>query len=103
MSKPLVDNAADSEQVKKAQKKAKRDRDRELDDLRRIMDTDHGRRFIWRLLDRAGLYRTSFTGNSETFFREGMRNLGLMVQADIHEACPEKYMLMLTESKSDPS
>ena len=73
----------------------------EVDDLKWIMSNKRGRRFAWRLLDRAGIYRTSFTGNSTTFFNEGMRNIGLMLVADIHEACPEAYALMIKENRND--
>lgn len=72
----------------------------EFEDLKWVMSNKRGRRFAWRLLDRAGIYRTSFTGNSTTFFNEGMRNIGLMLVADIHEACPEAYALMIKENKN---
>ena len=54
-----------------------------------------------RLLERTGVFRSSFTGNSETFFLEGQRNVGLMLMAQIHDACPEKYTAMLEEQKHD--
>jgi len=73
----------------------------EIEDLKWVMSNKRGRRFAWRLLDRAGIYRTSFTGNSTTFFNEGMRNIGLMLVADIHEACPEAYALMIKENRND--
>ncbi|NDD53499.1 endopeptidase [bacterium] len=73
----------------------------EAEDLKWVMGNKRGRRFAWRLLDRAGIYRTSFTGNSTTFFNEGMRNIGLMLVADIHEACPEAYALMIKENRND--
>jgi hypothetical protein len=94
-------NAADEENVKGRKRKDEQIRDRELHDTRSIMDTLEGRRFIWRLLDRAGVFRTSFTGNSTTFFNEGQRNMGLIVLADVHEACADKYILMMTEAKKD--
>lgn len=71
----------------------------ELNDMRQIMATDYGRRFMWNLLAKAGVYRTSFTGNSTTFFNEGQRNIGLMMQSQILQACPEQYIVMLNESK----
>lgn len=54
---------------------------------------------MWKLLAETGLYKTSFTGNSETFFREGARNVGLKLMAQIHELTPDAYGLMLKESK----
>ncbi|NDF13319.1 MAG: endopeptidase [Proteobacteria bacterium] len=71
----------------------------EEEDLKWVMSNKRGRRFVWRLLDRAGIYRSSFTGNSTTFFNEGQRNIGLMLVAAIHEACPDQYLAMIKEQK----
>lgn len=71
--------------------------EQERDDFKWLMGSKRGRRIVWRLLERTGVYRTSFTGNSETFFREGQRNVGLMLMAQIHEVCPDQYALMLKE------
>lgn len=71
----------------------------EVEDFKWIMSNKRGRRFVWRLLDKAGVFRSSFTGNSETFFREGQRNLGLQVLAMIHEHTPDAYTLMLSEQR----
>lgn len=71
------------------------------EDLRFIMGSASGRRFVWRILETAGLYRSSFTGNSETFFREGMRNIGLQLVGQIHSVCPDQYAIMVKESQLD--
>lgn len=92
-------NASDEEQVKGRKRKEDKVRDRELNDLRKVMDSMEGRRFVWRLLEKAGVFRTSFTGNSTTFFNEGMRNMGLMILGDVHEACADAYIRMMNESK----
>lgn len=94
-------NAADEESVKTRKRKDEQVRDREMHDMRTVMSSAEGRRFIWRLLEKAGVFRTSFTGNSTTFFNEGMRNMGLVVLADVHEACAEQYIVMMNESKKD--
>ena len=68
-------------------------------DFKWIMSNKRGRRYIWRLLEKAGVFRSSFTGNSATFFNEGQRNLGLSVLAMIHEHTPDAYTLMLNEQR----
>lgn len=73
--------------------------EQERDDMKWLMGSKRGRRIVWRLLERTGVYRSSFTGNSETFFREGQRNVGLMLMAQIHEVCPDQYALMLKEQR----
>lgn len=68
-------------------------------DLRWIMGSRQGRRFVFRRLSSMGLYRSSYTGNSETFFREGMRNVGLQWMADIERVCQEEFIAMLKENQ----
>ena len=70
------------------------------DDLKFLLSTQHGRRYLHELLDYCGLYRTSMAGSSETFFREGMRSTGLKILADITEADPEAYLKMMSETKN---
>lgn len=99
--KKVQANAADENEIKGARDREKRREMRDRDDLKQILDTKAGRRFIWRKLQECGFFRSSFTGNSETFFREGMRNMGLKLMAEVNEACPEAYVLMLKESQED--
>lgn len=95
----IVKNAADEEQVKKAGEREKRGRDQDLSDLRRILEADHGRRFIWKTLVHCGIFTSSFTGNNTTFFNEGRRDVGLKILADVMEAKPEAYTQMAQDAK----
>jgi len=70
-----------------------------LNDMRYVLSSVQGRRLIWRILDMAGVYRSSFTGNSTTFFNEGARNIGLRVLSDVMDAKPEAFLLMQNEDK----
>ena len=70
-----------------------------LNDVRHVLSSVQGRRFVWRILDMAGVYRSSFTGNSSTFFNEGARNIGLRVLSDVMDAKPEAFLLMQQEDK----
>lgn len=97
MEEPLVKNAADERQLKEADKHLKHRRLIEIEDLKFILKTEQGRRLLYRYLCECGVYRTSFTGNSTTFYNEGMRNIGLKLLADIEEAMPEAYLLMIKE------
>jgi len=83
----------DVEQARKVE------RDQEKADFAWLMSDKRGRRFIWRMLETTGVYRSSFTGNSETFFREGARNVGLKLISDIHEFAPDAYPMMLEEQR----
>lgn len=73
-------------------------KNREFDeDLILEMSTVWGRRNVWRLLEEAKVHSTTFTGNSQTYFLEGKRDIGLWKLAHIMRVCPEKYILMLQE------
>jgi len=75
-------------------------REKELNDLRWVMGSKQGRRFMWRLLSGAGLYRSSFSVEPAVMaFNEGYRNGGLRQLNDIMEACSDRYTEMLVEQK----
>ena len=99
--KVLVRNAADKKQVKSAAKKEKSQREKEIDDVYFLLQNVQGRRFLYRYLTKCGVYRSSFTGNSQTFFREGERNIGIQLIDDIMEADPDKYTLLMKENRSN--
>jgi hypothetical protein len=68
----------------------------ELDDVKSVMGMAGGRRFIWRILEQAGIFGSLFSSDPLLMAaKEGQRNLGLMVFTDIIEACPEKYLTMV--------
>lgn len=87
--------------VAERRRKDKDARKQELADLRWLMGQPQGRRFMWRVLERAGVYKTSFTGNSATFFNEGKRDMGLWALATVMEACPEQFLSMTQENRKD--
>jgi hypothetical protein len=73
----------------------------EIGDLKWLMSNKRGRRVVWRLLEKAGLYRSSFNNSgSITAFNEGQRNVGLRLMALIHTHCAEQYMTLLQEKNS---
>jgi hypothetical protein len=75
-------------------------RELEANDLRHVMGGKEGRRFIWRQLEDAGIYRSSFDLNHAAMaFNEGNRNRGLKLMTDIMDVCPNYYTLMLNEHK----
>jgi hypothetical protein len=94
-------NAADAVAVAERKRKADRAETKRLAALKTVMSTREGRRYVWWLLDQCGVFRTSFTGNSTTFFNEGQRNVGLILMGDVNAACPEQYLVMINEAKED--
>lgn len=75
---------------------------RHADDVKKVMATESGRRFVWGLLDQAGVFRISFTGEvNSTIFNEGNRNSGLSLFNDVLKFCPELYLKMAAEAEKD--
>ena len=100
--KPIIGNVADAKQIKKAKLTEEQERLQELNDFADILNTPGGRRFIWKLLGKAGVFELSFSFTEKdtvTAFREGRRNVGLQYLKDINEEFPEAYALMAKEAK----
>lgn len=94
-----IDTRAQDRARALAQERQRAARETEKEDIKLLMSEAWGRRLVWRMLDRAGVYRTTFRTSSEMGFLEGMRNMGLMLVTDIHEVCPDLYVKMLNEAK----
>lgn len=56
---------------------------RDQDALLTILNSESGRWFLMRLLDKTKVNADNFTGNSQTFYNEGMRKVGLLIPNDI--------------------
>lgn len=70
----------------------------EQEDVSWLMGNKRGRRLVWRLLERAGVYRSSFSTDALTMAKsEGRRETGLALLADISIE-PESYIAMLREA-----
>ena len=71
----------------------------EIGDIVWLMNNGkRGRRIVRRLLDQAGVYQLSYTGEAlSTAFNEGRRNHGLRLMDLVTTHCPEQYVLLLRE------
>lgn len=96
---PIVQNAADESQVKNAGTKEKRQREKDLDDVRNVLTTLPGRRLLWRYLSECGVFRTSWHPSALIHFNEGKRDMGLKILADITDADENFLLQMMKENK----
>ena len=74
----------------------------EVDDFKWLMNSKQGRRFMWRLLALAGVFRNPFAGaglESQTAFNCGLQAMGQTLMSEIHEHCPEQYHSMVKEQQ----
>ena len=65
-------------------------RNQDIADIRALLQTREGARFLCRLLEMCGVYRLSYVpGDTHgTAFAEGKRNIGLAIYADIEDMRP---------------
>lgn len=75
-------------------------KEQQLIDLKVVMSSPEGRRFVWRMLGDAGVFRPSFVAGSAdiTFFNEGSRNFGLILLTEIMAELPESFLIMQREA-----
>ena len=90
-------NVADVRSIDSAGKKQKEVERQQIDDLRKILDSDHGRRFLWRLLVHCRINASVFEPNSKIAYNSGMQDVGHFVLGEIVKARPEAYLLMMQE------
>lgn len=80
----------------------RKDVERELrNDISDIVSTDSGRRFVWWLLSITGVYLPSYTGNSDTYFNEGRRAVGLEVMHRLASVAPQEFVSMIQSGGND--
>lgn len=102
MSEPraLVRNAADPKQVSFAGRKVKEARELELSDLRQVLQTEAGRRFVWRALGYCQVFGDGFDESPHrTAFNAGVKNVGAFLMAEITSADEEAFFLMMRENR----
>tara|TARA_R110001583_G_scaffold652_3_gene5938 strand:- start:45 stop:311 length:267 start_codon:yes stop_codon:yes gene_type:complete len=82
----------------KKQEEGKSKRDQRMDDLRQILATAYGRRYMDGLLEFHCVFLSiPGTNNSERDKRLGMREAGLRIMSEIAEARPDLLKLRLSE------
>lgn len=93
------DIAAEAQDEEAKRKRQAAEVEQEAEDWLWLMGSARGRRIVWRLLERAGMYRTSFTGqDSLTNFNEGQRNIGLAIQAKVNRHALQHASKMVREN-----
>lgn len=100
MSKDILNLSAKRQEINKSDKRKKQ---REQNDIRKLLKLVEGRRFFSRLWAESGLTNSSFVpGNdSQTIFNEGQRNIGLWALDEIMAVKPDAFAQILREFRSE--
>lgn len=61
-------------------------------DLKTLLSTDFGKGVIWDIMSRCDIFGVSHTGNSQTYFKEGRRSIGLELLAEVIAADPKAWI-----------
>ncbi len=94
-----MQNASDEGEAKSAGSKVKLNRDTELNDLRFILQSKEGRRFLWKLLSKCRVFSSIWEPSAKIHYNAGSQDLGHFIQAEIVTASQERYFEMMTEAK----
>jgi hypothetical protein len=99
----LVDNAADPQQVARADRIERERAARDANDARWVLSTPVGRRFVrkW-LIERTGVYRSAFA--QDPIIMAGLAAVqqeGQTFIAYLEETCPERYEEVEREARAE--
>jgi len=71
-----------------------------LENVRALLKSRAGKDVIWNILTFCDLYGDLFTGNSQTFYLEGKRSVGLYVLQLLEDADPTAYARLLLDKQN---
>jgi len=87
---------------KKIEEKATKRAERELNDLREVLSTASGLRFVWKRIVDSGFFTLSYTGvAASTDFNEGKRAEGIALVSLVLKARPEAFLQMMRNAESE--
>lgn len=92
-------NAGDEEQVSKAKRNDKTKRDQEISDLRFMLQTIQGRRFVWRLIGHCKVFETVWSPSAAIHYNSGQQDVGHFIMAELLAANENALLQMMKESK----
>jgi len=94
-----VRNASDPQQVRRAKETEAERRQRELAELRDVLSSLAGRRVLWRLLGKCGVFESIMETSARIYYNAGKQDLGHYLLGEIAQADPEAYPLMMQDAR----
>lgn len=90
----------DPDAVASEERRLAREHQAALADLRAVLALAEGRRWLWRLLAHAELFRSSFDADNpaRTAYREGRRGVGLWLLDEMAQADPAAFPSLVAET-----
>lgn len=95
-----IDLDAQAELSAQDEEKAKQRQAQTAADWRHVLGDKQGRRIVWGLLEKAGVFKVSYSPEAlQMAFNEGGRNIGLGILAAISEHAPDALRKMQSEAE----
>ena len=91
-------NAADEAQVRESAERDKSRREKELNDIEKILSTPEGERFLWRLPGHCGTFESIWEPSAKIHYLSGKQDVGHFLMAEIVEAKPEALVKMMKQN-----
>jgi len=85
------------------EEKVKQKLNNELSDLKFVLQSPEGRRFVWRVLEQGNLFHNTYVHGDQgyaTTYNDGRRSVSLWTLNKVLEAKPEAFIQMQQEHKS---
>ena len=92
-------DAGDEKFVRSSIIKSDLAREREVEELRQMLEIRMCRAFVWRLLIKCGYLHAPVTHELETFRQIGQKDIELWIVNEVLTASPETLMVMWQEAK----
>lgn len=92
--RPLVENTADSQQIRTARKRKKKSDELFTAAIRKVLDLPEGRLLLWEYLAYCGVFQGGRASTEELQFNAGKRDVGLRILHDIEAARPDLIQIM---------
>ncbi len=99
-----IDQKVEKRKKESPEDKAKRKRDREINDVRVVASTPEGRRFLWRLLSEGKIFQDGYVHGDAGFgttYNCGRRSIGVWALSELMEASPNTFLQMQNENASE--
>ena len=96
-AQPLTDPALLGERAKKQRTKESQERA----DLRQLLSTDFGRRFVWRLLGEFRLNESIWEPSARIHYLAGIQNCAHTILGWVVKVDPNAYLKMMVDDNND--
>ena len=94
----VVKNAGDEGQVASGKRKDRINDKDELTDLYNILSTKSGRRFLWKLITRFGVFKTVWANPTDMAYNAGQQDAAHIIMRECLASDRKLYLLMQEEN-----